>query len=731
MSTRLRACVFLLLVSSGAALAQPLTTAFTYQGELRSSGTLAEGMHDLRFRLYDAATGGNQVGSTVCSDNVALSEGRFTVVLDFGSQFAGQQRFLEIDARADTGLGCGDATDFVPLTPRQPLTAAPNAVFSLTSGHATTADTAATALSATNATQLNGQSAAFYQNAGNLSAGTIPSARVSGTYSGAIALSNAGNSFTGGGGGLTGLNASNIASGTLADGRLAPTYTQALSLTNASNWFVGAFTGGGAGLTDLNASNISAGTLNAARFPVPLELSGSVPAGAALHVGNSSPTGGATGVTGVSVSDQGRGVYGLAASSLGDIIGVEGRSFYSPTGTGVVGTARATGGWFEATDAGGTGLFGVNTSASGITYGVQGRSTSPSGTAIRGESTATTGAGHGVIGLTHSGGGIGVWGSSDATSGTGSGVYGESSSTTGSGVKGRAYASSGSAIGVHGITSSAGGFGVYGGSTATSGYAVGVKGEVTGGNATGTGVVGYAAATGGYFEATNSTGNGVYGFASSSAGGSWGTGVRGVSASPIGTGVWGVAPSSGWAVFAEGSFGASGTKSFRIDHPADPENKYLLHYCAESPEVINFYSGTIALDSAGGAVVQLPAYFASISKDPRYTLTAVGAPMPMLHIAEEINADALLAGERAKPGEPVPTCSFRIAGGAAGAKVSWEVKAVRNDAYVRQRGAPVETDKIGPERGTYQHPELFGQPPERGVHHQMHEDSARLREAHR
>lgn len=210
-------------------------------------------------------------------------------------------------------------------------------------------------------------------------------------------------------------------------------------------------------------------------------------------------------------------------------------------------------------------------------------------------------------------------------------------------------------------------------------------------------------------------GTGVYGSAASP----FGRGVIGVAtaSSGISSGVYGIAPSSGWAVFAEGNFGSSGIKSFRIDHPADPENKYLLHYAAESPEVINFYSGTTLLDGAGGAVVQLPAYFASINKDPRYTLTAIGAPMPMLHIAEEVSADALLAGEQAKPGEPVPQCMFRIAGGAPGAKVSWRVEAVRKDLWVCTRGAPVEADKEGPEKGTYQHPEFYGQPVERGIHY--------------
>lgn len=60
-------------------------TAFTYQGRLRDSGTPATGIRDLRFAIYDAASGGNQVGSTVTADDVALTNGLFNVVLDFGA----------------------------------------------------------------------------------------------------------------------------------------------------------------------------------------------------------------------------------------------------------------------------------------------------------------------------------------------------------------------------------------------------------------------------------------------------------------------------------------------------------------------------------------------------------------------------------------------------------------------------------------------------------------------
>ena len=120
--TAMAALVAVLAVS----VAQAQTSVFTYQGALSDGGTPAEGPHDLRFRLFDAETGGTQVGSDICVDDVDVTEGIFPVQLDFGPQFAtAAQRHLEIEVRPDTGVPCSDGSGFVVLSPRQPLTAAP------------------------------------------------------------------------------------------------------------------------------------------------------------------------------------------------------------------------------------------------------------------------------------------------------------------------------------------------------------------------------------------------------------------------------------------------------------------------------------------------------------------------------------------------------------------------------------------------------------------------------
>jgi len=150
---------------------------------------------------------------------------------------------------------------------------------------------------------------------------------------------------------------------------------------------------------------------------------------------------------------------------------------------------------------------------------------------------------------------------------------------------------------------------------------------------------------------------------------------------------------SSYAVFAYGDFAATGGKSFIIDHPLDPANKFLKHYSIESNEILNVYRGTARLDANGEAVVYLPDYFEAINAEFSYQLTPVGAPMPDLYIKEEVS------GNR-----------FVIAGGKPGMKVSWTVYARRNDAYVRNHRNKFRDviEKPASMRGKYLYPEFYG-----------------------
>lgn len=120
--------VWLSLLALSSASAAPLGTAFTYQGRLQDGGSPARGSYDLRFMLFDAETGGVQVGATQTNAGVTVAEGVFTTVVDFGPGLLdGAARWLELAVRP-----AGSSAEFTRLDPRQPLAAAPYARYALT-----------------------------------------------------------------------------------------------------------------------------------------------------------------------------------------------------------------------------------------------------------------------------------------------------------------------------------------------------------------------------------------------------------------------------------------------------------------------------------------------------------------------------------------------------------------------------------------------------------------------
>ncbi len=130
-------------------------TAFTYQGRLTDNGGPANGNYDLRVYLRDAVTAGNPVGPTNTIAPVAVSNGLFTVTLDFGAGiFTGPSRWLEIGVRSN-----GSVAAYSPLSPRQPVTPTPYAQYAASSG---TGGGGIWSLNGTNT----------YYNAGNVGIGT-------------------------------------------------------------------------------------------------------------------------------------------------------------------------------------------------------------------------------------------------------------------------------------------------------------------------------------------------------------------------------------------------------------------------------------------------------------------------------------------------------------------------------------------------------------------------------
>jgi hypothetical protein len=437
--------------------------------------------------------------------------------------------------------------------------------------------------------------------------------------------------------------------------------------------------------------------LNGTQFniSVPLSLSGSN-AGAIISGSNSSNVSGISGLTGVSTAVSG-GTYGVHGLSL------------STSGTGVNGWASAstgatTGVQGRSDSTSGSGVYGYAPATTGATNGVYGRSDSSSNDAsgVYGYASATTGATDGLYGQSDSTQGRGVAGYAPATTGSATGVMGQSRSVSGTGVYGLNAELSGTNFGVQGSSASPDGKGVYGLAIAfTDG--IGVSGKAQGLN--GKGVNGWASAStsityGVYGQSDSTQGTGVSGEATASSG--FTTGVYGRSDSPTGYGVYGSAPASAWAGYFDGDVNVHATLykgggAFKIDHPLDPENKYLYHSFVESPDMKNIYDGIAVLDNIGEAWVELPEWFEALNKDFRYQLTCIGR-FSQVYIAEEISDNR-----------------FKIAGGRSGQKVSWQVTGIRKDAYAEAHRIPVEEMKKPGERGYYLHPDAYKKPAEMSI----------------
>ncbi|HTN16513.1 MAG TPA: hypothetical protein VL092_02455 [Chitinophagaceae bacterium] len=199
----------------------------------------------------------------------------------------------------------------------------------------------------------------------------------------------------------------------------------------------------------------------------------------------------------------------------------------------------------------------------------------------------------------------------------------------------------------------------------------------------------YTSAAYGVYGEVSATGNpgssnyGVYGAARNGASGNYS--------------IYGASPGGGasdYAAYFNGKIyavSASSTiKSFKIDHPQDPTNKYLYHSSIESNDMMNIYNGNVTTDASGEATVSLPAYFTALNKDFKYQLTCMGQ-----------FAQAIVL-------EEVKDNQFRIKTDKPNVKVSWQVAGVRQDAAANYYRIANEVDKPAEEKGFYLVPEAYG-----------------------
>ena len=129
MKTILNRLLIALALSASLQQAEAQGTAFTYQGRLNSSGSPVNGSYDLTFALFSVSSGAGQVGNTVTNTATVVSNGLFTATLDFGANFSGADRWLEIGVRTNGG------GSFATLSPRQKFTPTPYAIFANTTSN--------------------------------------------------------------------------------------------------------------------------------------------------------------------------------------------------------------------------------------------------------------------------------------------------------------------------------------------------------------------------------------------------------------------------------------------------------------------------------------------------------------------------------------------------------------------------------------------------------------------
>lgn len=263
MKTKLMFVIVALLALSPKAIGQG--TAFTYQGRLTDNGTPASGNYDLSFAVYDALVGGNRIGNPLTNAAVVVTEGAFTVTLDFGADiFPGANRWLEIAVRTN-GTGA-----FTVLSPLQPFTAAP---YAITAGAVTDANLSRLQVpnTAAPATGVPTVTSGFITAATVLQSGlgysSPPTVTVTDTNgSGAVIIA------TVQGGKVVALTVQNPGAGysTNAILTISPPPSNAFQtfitpnfftginvMTNPGNFLTGSFTGDGTGLTNVTASSLS------------------------------------------------------------------------------------------------------------------------------------------------------------------------------------------------------------------------------------------------------------------------------------------------------------------------------------------------------------------------------------------------------------------------------------------------------------------------------------------
>ena len=743
----------LLTVPAVLCAATPVDEASTYQGRLKYENVPANDDFDFIFRLYDAEVGGSQVGVELDRPAVNVEQGLFTVVLDFEDVFQGDDRWLQVYVR-HTQTGGSYATlsprQKLTATPYASYALDAGTAADLELPFAGSASTSAFAFSVVNdgsGVAVRGEHGST-GNVGYLGGSAYGLFARSYDPTG-MAVNGLAAATTGANCGVYGVSESNSGTGVygIADASGGTTYGvrgrtdspvgYGVYGKNEDNHNYGYLGANACGAYGEHNSTGTYGVLGVSAAGVTAGVYGVNPSNLGHGVfGRAASSSGATcGVCGESDSDSGIGVYGATHASSGTNYGVSGETD-SSSGYGVHGKNNASnttgylasqnyGVWGKNNNSGNYGYLGNthygayarhnNSGNDGyigtMDHGVRGDADSEGGVGVGGHAWHSTGVSYGVYGRNFSSAGSGVFGENNSNGNYGYlggslGAYGSYGSgdnygylggstiavrgvahvTGGLGVQGYATSETGANWGVYGLTESTTGYGVWGLATASSGTNYGVWGETD--------------SASGYAVYGMNDGNDTHGFLGHSVG-AYGRHVS--------TGNYGYLGGSSYGLYARQGAGGSfagyfngnarvtgtltkGGGSFLIDHPHDPENKYLYHSFVESPDMMNVYNGNIVTDDEGFAEVVLPEWFETLNRDFRYQLTVIGE-----------FAQAII-------GEKVRDNRFTILTDKPSVEVSWQITGIRQDPWANANRIPVEQDKPEAEVGSYLHPDLYGQP---------------------